>query len=166
MGKTISRELPSIGECSGSKKDEGSSWMRGPNYLLAFISQGVFITGTQLQNNSPLHYTFHIGQHCKYSVVLFLAVFQGRQLFKQINAYFSKSTLNYFIVLFLEKTALLLQCSAYFSSTTVSICTALLWDSSAPLYYKCSFQHYYRSICIALLWDSSALLYYKCLFQH
>ena len=140
--------------------------MRGPNYLLAFISQVALLQAHHLRV-IPLYIILftlasiaNVLQYCSQQC------FQGRQLFKQINAYFSKSTLNYFIVLFLEKTALLPQCSAYFSSTTASICTALLWDSSAPLYYKCLFQHYYRSICIALLWDSSALLYYKCLFQH
>ena len=49
MGKTINGELPSIGECSGSKKDEGSSWMRGPNYLLVFMGQVALLQAHHLR---------------------------------------------------------------------------------------------------------------------
>jgi len=38
-----------IGECSGSKKDEGSSWMRGPNYLLVFMGQVALLQAHHLR---------------------------------------------------------------------------------------------------------------------
>jgi hypothetical protein len=49
-----------------------------------------------------------------------------------------------------------MQYSAYFSISTLYQYSAAL-GQQRYLYYKCLFQHYYRSICIALLWDSSAL---------